>query len=554
MAEVRLLLDDPSFRRWVDLSLEALGLAREEIDSLNVYPVPDGDTGTNLYLTFERAAQEVAQSAPGRVADTARALARGALLGARGNSGVIVSQLLRGLADELAESAAAAPALDQEDGVSGGVVAAAFERAANLAYAAVERPVEGTILSVARAAAQGALAVGPRDVPSVVIAAAESAREALTRTPDQLEVLRRAGVVDAGGRGFVVLLDAMTQTLTGRRPPRSVTRFEPAVAEGTAAPADPADPALNGHGAGGPSFEVMFMLESDDQSVIRLRSSLSALGDSLVVVGGDPLWNVHVHVDDAGAAVEAAIAAGRPSGIRITHLASAGALRLSGHDELLERAVVVVAHGPGIGRLLEDGGSTVVVAQPRQRPSTAELLEGIHRAGAREVVLLPSDKDTLQVAEAAAAEARDEGVHVAVIPSRSVVQSLAAVAVHDAARSFGDDVVAMTRAAGATRYGAVTIALREAMTSAGICHEGDVLGLANGDIVEIGSDVGEVAIRVVDRLCTGGSELVTLVEGSDCDDALRQVVGAHLRATYRSLDVESHWGGQPFWPLIIGVE
>ena len=150
MAEVRLLLDDPSFRRWVDLGLEALGLAREEIDSLNVYPVPDG---TNLYLTFERAAQEVAQSTPGRVADTARALARGALLGARGNSGVIVSQLLRGLADELAESAAAAPATELGDGVSGGVVAAAFERAANLAYAAVERPVEGTILSVARAAA-----------------------------------------------------------------------------------------------------------------------------------------------------------------------------------------------------------------------------------------------------------------------------------------------------------------------------------------------------------------------------------------------------------------
>lgn len=296
------------------------------------------------------------------------------------------------------------------------------------------------------------------------------------------------------------------------------------------------------------------MLESDDQSVTRLRSSLAALGDSLVVVGGDPLYHVHVHVDDAGAAVEAAIAAGRPSGIRITHLASAGALRLSGHEELLERAVVVVAHGPGIGRLLEDGGSTVVVALPRQRPSTSELLEGIHRAGAREVVLLPSDKDTLQVAEAAAAEARDEGVRVAVIPSRSVVQSLAAVAVHDANRPFGDDVVAMTRAAGATRYGAVTIALREAMTSAGICHEGDVLGLANGDIVEIGSDVGEVAIRLLDLLCTGGSELVTLVEGSDCDESLRQAVGAHLRTTYRSLDVESHWGGQPFWPLIIGVE
>ena len=534
------LLDDASFRRWVALGLDALGTSREEIDSLNVYPVPDGDTGTNMFLTFEHAAAALEGVESGDLAATSRALARGALLGARGNSGVILSQLLRGMSAEIAEDPGAGT-----EGADGATVTRAFARASLLADAAVERPVEGTILTVARAAAEGSRGADPHNLPEVVISATNAARAALERTPEQLEALRRAGVVDAGGRGLVVLLDAMTQTLTGKRPPHTVIRVEPEPCEGP----------IDENGYDGPAFEVMFMLESDDNAVQHLRSVLSELGDSLVVVGGDPLWNVHVHVDDAGAAVEAAIAAGRPSSIRITHLLRADALRASGRGGVVQpRALVVVAHGEGIRAVLEEGGATVVMARPRQRPSTAELLDGIHRSGAHEVVLLPSDKDTLQVAEAAAAEARDEGQRVSVIPSRSVVQSLAAVAVHDPGRPFPDDVVAMTRAAGATRYGAVTIAAREGMTSAGICRVGDVLGLAHGDIVEIGHDVAGVAAAVIDGLCTGGSELVTLVTGGECTTDELAAVKAHLRSTHPALDVVVYAGEQPYWPLIVGVE
>jgi hypothetical protein len=245
---------------------------------------------------------------------------------------------------------------------------------------------------------------------------------------------------------------------------------------------------------------------------------------------------------------------GRPYRFRITYLEQADVLRASGRGELVERALVVVAHGPGIAALLESNGATIVPAEPRRRPSTAELLAGVHRSGAREVVVLPSDKDTRAVAEAAAAEARDEGLRVAVIPTKSVVQSLAAAAVHEPGRRFDDDVVAMTRAAGATRYGAVTVATKQAFTSAGVCEVGDVLGLTDGDIVEIGDDLADVTARVLHRLLSGGGELVTLVRGLEADDALVEAVGASLRRDHPAAEVVVYEGGQPLWPLIVGVE
>jgi dihydroxyacetone kinase-like predicted kinase len=307
-------------------------------------------------------------------------------------------------------------------------------------------------------------------------------------------------------------------------------------------------------GYGGPAYEVMFLLDADDDAVPPLRLELASLGDSLVVVGGEGLWNLHVHVDDAGAAVEAAMRAGRPYRIRITYLEQAEQLRTTGRGELAVRALVMVAHGPGIAALLESNGATIVPAEPARRPSTAEILDGIVRAAAREVVVLPSDRDTLQVAEAAAAEARDLGLRAAVIPTRSVVQSLAAAAVHEPGRRFDEDVVAMTRAAGATRYGAVTVAVKRAFTSAGVCEVGDVLAVADGDIVDIGSDLGDVSRRILDRLLSTGGDLVTVVTGLDCDDDLVDDLGRWLRKAHPGVEVLVYEGGQPLWPLIVGVE
>jgi dihydroxyacetone kinase-like predicted kinase len=291
----------------------------------------------------------------------------------------------------------------------------------------------------------------------------------------------------------------------------------------------------------------MYLLNATETGVDALRSRLGALGDSLVVVGGDPLWNVHVHVDDAGAAVEAALEVGRPHRIRITHLQTQAPEPKGG------RSLVVVVHGPGVATMLADSGAVVVPAEPTRRPSTREILDAIDRCDGSDVIVLPSDRDTCAVAEAAAEEARVQGHRVAVIPTRSMVQSLAAVAVHEPNALFEDDVIAMTRAASATHYGAITIAAREALTSMGECRAGDVLGLADGDIVHIGSDPYAVAQAVIERMLTTGSELVTLVAGLD-SAGIPEALETWLARTHPGIDMVVYEGGQPLWPLIIGVE
>ncbi|HEU0214710.1 MAG TPA: DAK2 domain-containing protein [Jiangellaceae bacterium] len=541
VAGVEPLLDARTVLRWCRAAQSGLAEAREEIDALNVYPVPDGDTGTNLYLTLESATQAAEQACADGAAligPVLQAVARGALLGARGNSGVILSQMLRGVSEVLGSDDGSRP--------EPVVFAAALTRAADAGYAAVATPVEGTILTVARAAADAATAragVPGATLPEVALAAAHAAREALARTPDQLEILRQAGVVDAGGRGLAVVLDAFDTVLTGRRPlayPRAMGA--PALPR-VAVEAETADSS--------PSFEVMYLLDAPADTIPALRASLEPLGDSLIVVGGDPLWNVHVHVDDAGAAIEAGMVAGHPHRIRVTFLAD----RVGRPPATAEgRAVVAFAAGDGLGSLFESAGATVVRTPVGRRPSTAELLDAIRRSGAGEVVLLPNERDGVPVAEAAAAEARAEGTRVAVIPTRAQVQGIAATAVHEPARAFDADVVAMTAAAGHTRHGAVTVAAREAVTMAGVCRPGDILGIVEGDFVVIGTDLPAVAVDVVERMLSAGGELVTLVTGADAEPSLADGVVAALRRSHPEVDTVVYDGGQPRYPLLMGVE
>ena len=536
------VLDAKVVLRWCRAALAGLAEAREEIDALNVYPVPDGDTGTNLYLTLESAteAAERAHRENAALGPVLAAIARGALLGARGNSGVILAQMFRAVADALgtADDTAIQPAM----------FAAALTDAADAGYAAVAHPVEGTMLSVARAAAQAATerAETGASCPDVALTAARAAHEALNRTPDQLEILRRAGVVDAGGRGLTVVLDALDMILTGRRPldhPRAVTEYAvPSVTVDTVT-VDATTP-------GSPAYEVMYLLDAPQSAIPTLRTMLEPLGDSLIVVGGEPLWNVHVHVDDAGAAIEAGMVAGRPHRIRVTYLAEPlGRPEPNGGA----RAVVAFAAGDGLATLFESAGVTVVQTSVG-RPSTAEMLAAIERSGAGEVVVLPNARDGIAVAEAAAAEARSAGVRVAVIPTRAQVQGIAAAAVHEPARTFDADVVAMTTAAGHTRHGAVTVAIREAVTSAGVCQPGDVLGVVEGDFVVIGDDVRAVAVGVVERMLAAGGELVTVVAGSESDRALADTVTDAVRRSHPGVDTVVYLGGQPRYPLLIGVE
>lgn len=523
-------LDASATRSWLLASQSALGRRRAEIDALNVYPVPDGDTGTNMFLTVEAAAE-----AATAVTDTSElagpvfeAAARGALLGARGNSGVILSQILRGMAEVLVSA----------EQVTAEVFGRALEHASDLAYSAVGRPVEGTVLTVVREAARAALESADGTVAEAAAAASRQAEVALARTPEQLPALKAAGVVDSGGMGLTVILQALAAVLAGEAQEQD---FEPP-------PVIEAHQLLPDDDYQGPRYEVMYLLDAEDDRVPTLRSTLDGLGDSLVVVGGGGLWNVHVHTDTIGEAIEAGIDAGRPHRIAVTDLVEQQRQR----PRSITRVVVAVAHGPGVAKIVEETGAVAVRTPPRGRPSTRDFVRAVSDCGAREAVLLPSDTDSTPVAKAAAEFLRDDDVRVAVVPSRSVVQTLAALAVHDAESGFDDDVVTMARAASATRYGGVTVASKEAITAAGRCQVGDVLGLADGDIVEIGDSVAQVCLRIVERMSSSSSELVTLVLGQEAPDGLVAIVEDHLQAALVDLEVVA--GGQPHWPVIVGVE
>jgi uncharacterized protein len=535
-------------RRFVDVAVDALSAAREEIDALNVFPVPDGDTGTNMYLTMSAARDAIDELGPGaELVPALTAFSRGALLGARGNSGVILSQLLGAL---MARIGRAAP------GESNALVMAeAMSEASRAAYDAVGTPVEGTILTVARAAAEAAVRradVSGARARDVFEAAAEAAREALLQTTDQLEQLRSAGVVDAGGRGLCVILDAAEKVLTGRR-----TMSSPPVLGAPAIPVAGSHDGLADDQHDGPSYEVMYLLDADDGAVPALRASLAPLGDSLVVVGGQGLWNVHVHVDDVGAAVEAGLRAGRPHRIRVTHFAEQAAQRRRADRRAVARVgrrVIAVSAGPGLTSLFADAGALVIEGGPGKRPSTGMILGAVVDSGAAEVVILPNDGDSVRAARIAARTAEeDHDVRVAVIPTQAQVQGLAALAVHEPGRAFDADVLEMTATARHTRHGAVTVAARQAITMAGPCEPGDVLGVIEGDFAVVGADLTVVANQVLDRMLGAGGELVTLVDGAGADGLARRCE-EYVADRHAHVDVVVYHGGQERYPLLMSVE
>ena len=536
--------DLEAVRRFADLAVEGLAAAREEIDALNVYPVPDGDTGTNMFLTVESARDALRdrlEERPGDLRAAMQAYARGALLGARGNSGVILSQLVGALLRRIGQAG-------PEDR-SAAVFAEGMAVATEAAYSAVGTPVEGTILSVARAASEAAATAAevPEDrLGAVVHAAAVAAREALARTPDQLQVLRDAGVVDAGGRGLCVVLDAVECAVTGERTAEPVPRVGTPAIPVARVPTDDLT-------EDGPAYEVMYLLETEDDAIPTLRKELAPLGDSLVVVGGEGLWNVHVHVDDVGAAVEAGIRAGTPRRIQVTHFAEQMGRLRDRRAERRGRKLVVMAAGPGLADLFAGAGAVVLEGGPGQRPSTAQFLAAIESTEAEEVIVLPNDPDSVRVAEAAAHEAEQNGIHVVVIPTRAQVQAIAALAVHEPGRPLDSDVVQMTAAARGARHGAVTVAARDAMTTAGPCREGDALGVVHGDFAIVGKDLYEVATGVLERLLGGGGELVTIVGGVEAGD-LAQACEHWVRQAHPGVDVALYEGGQDRYPLLLAVE
>lgn len=538
-------LDTALLTGWTRAATTALERHCAEIDRINVFPVPDGDTGTNLLLTMRAAADAVRrvvrENGAGRgVAVVAAALARGALVGARGNSGVILSQVLRGLAEAVAP--ASRPA--------GAVLADALRRAHLLATAAVSSPKEGTVLSVLAAAARAAAEVDSDRLDDVAVAAADAAGAAVQATTGQLPELARAGVVDAGGLGLYLVLDALAALVTGRsggelpRTPVPAARGrEVLVAEREAGSAE--------H-----DYEVMYLLDdTDDAHVDELRGRLAAIGDCVAVAGdADGLWNVHVHCTDIGAAIEAGVVAGRPHRITVVRFADQGVPAEPLSRFVRERAVLMVVTGAEVAELARSAGAVVLEHEPGGSVDESGIVAALAGTRARHVVLLPDDAELTAVAESAAAVARHDGQEVLVVSTASVLQGLAALAVHDPDRPAGADVVAMAEAAAGTRTGGLLVAESEALTWVGRCEPGDVLGITDGEVVLIAPDLAVGGLWLAHRMLTAGGEIVTVLLGEGADPSLGEGLAADLRRTHPEVDVVVHRGGQTDYPLVLGVE
>jgi DAK2 domain fusion protein YloV len=519
------------------------------INRLNVYPVPDGDTGTNMARTLDAVVEALDGVRPD-MHETCQAISRGSLMGARGNSGVILSQILRGMAG----------VLDRAGDATGPTLAEAFRAAATAAYAAVLKPVEGTILTVVRAAAEAAEEAARLggSVVGVLDAARTAGREALARTPEQLPVLRDAGVVDAGGAGFVLLLDAALHVVDGRPVP------EPDETSGLEAPL--AQEFGHRGDVSDLRYEVMYFLDLPDERIDAFKHDWGEIGDSIVVVGGEGLWNCHVHTDDIGAAIECALGqGGRPHQIRVTDLFAEEATVQAAREAEIQRgrpssllppvttAVVAVAVGDGLVELFGQlGVQGVVSGGQTMNPSTAELLSAVEAVNADQVVVLPNNRNIIPVAEQVHAFTPKL---VRVVPTRSMPEALAALVAYDPEADVDTNTAAMVSALDGVATGEITQAVRDASSLAGPVHAGDWIGLAGRQgIVSAGPELAGAVEGLLARLMYEGAGLLTVIEGEGAEVATTEAVRRWVAEHRPDIEVEVHRGDQPLYPYLFGVE
>jgi uncharacterized protein len=565
MADVLTHFDATGWALVVRAFRDALVSHKDVVNRLNVYPVPDGDTGTNMSLTLVSVCEELDGTAgEGDMAATCKAVSHGSLMGARGNSGVILSQILRGMAEVLRD----------HDKVDGPTMAAALTSAATAAYGAVMRPVEGTILTVVRASAEGATTAatggGSVTLLDVLEAARAAGAEALARTPELLPVLAEAGVVDAGGSGFLLLLDAALHVADGRPlpspdpwllaqgPPNGLAGESHGHGEGA------------GHGTDELRYEVMYFLEAPDETIPAFKDVWAGLGDSIVVVGGDGIWNCHIHTADIGGAVEAALDAGRPRQIRVTDLfeqvegleeerwvrdatAHGDVLAEAPHaNRPVPTAVVAVATGEGIRRIFSSlGAQRIVTGGQSMNPSTAQLLDAVQAAPADQVVILPNNKNIIAVAEQVQGQTAKA---VRVVPTRSVTEGFAALLAYDPETDAGHNAEAMSVAAAGVVAGEVTRAVRDSSSEGGPIRQGDYLGLAQDGILAVAADLAGAATALLDQLVTEDHEVVTVIEGEGATAAVTRRITSWLDDHRPGVSAEIHHGGQPLYPYLFGIE
>lgn len=525
----------------ITAAAEALKDRRDEVNRLNVFPVPDGDTGTNMSLTMDSVTAEVAKLGPdASLADICHAVTHSSLMGARGNSGVILSQILRGMCEPLAVV----------DHVDSDLIAQCFERAVSVAFQAVRRPVEGTILTVLRDAAEAArpAADAGADIAGVLTAAVDEAYASVKRTPELLPVLKEAGVVDAGGYGLAILMEGFSAALEGT----DLRSFDVTVSTAATTPDMGRD---NDWDDQEYLYCTEFLLFGKDLDRVAIEDFMVSIGGSQLVVGSPEELKIHVHTDDPSQALEYALRLGEIAEVHIHNMRRqtrerAESLRVQAAS-LKPLGFVAVAAGQGLVDILKSlGVDEVVSGGQTMNPSTAELLAAIDRVPAQAVIVLPNNRNIVLAANQTIGIAAKP---VAVIPTSSVPEAYSALLAADPDATIEENVAAMSEAAESVRTGEITTAIKDSKGKAGRIKAGQIIGIVDHEIEVIGDDVPGVAARLLDAIMEDG-EAVTLLAGEDLDDDTLRRIAEQMAAAHPELEIETHRGEQPLYPLIMSIE
>ena len=514
---------------------------KESLNSLNVYPVPDGDTGSNMAATLNSVVSEIESLEENlELENIIDAISHGSLMGARGNSGVIISQILRGFVSKIKNAS--------RKTIDANLFSEALSEAASAAYEAVGNPVEGTILTVVRETAEAAEKAVSEKLSLLPLAeiAREAAKRSLDSTPELLPVLARAGVVDAGGSGFLLMLDSLLHIIDDRPMPEP----EVVTASVDSLILDVHDETSNS----GTRYEVMYFLDAPDDLIPDFKKAWSEIGDSIVVVGGENIWNCHVHTNNIGAAVEAGISIGKPYEIRVTDLFEEIAGNYHDHDiaDPVGCSVIAVANGDGIGEIFRSLGATRIVnGGQSMNPSTADLLEAAEATASEHVIILPNNSNIVAVAEQVDSQTSKT---VRVVGTHTVTEGFASLLGYDPEATSDKNQTGMLQASQMVESGEITTAVRNSTSEIGEIKKGNFLGLQKGKVTVVAETIVEATNNLLKEMISDEHEIVTLVSGEDSNKKETDEIVAWVNAEYEELEVEVHEGGQPLYPYYIGIE
>ena len=546
------------FQEMVQAASTRLGNQAEYVNSLNVFPVPDGDTGTNMGMTIENGAKEVADKPASTVGEVGQILSKGLLMGARGNSGVITSQLFRGFGQ----------AIKDKEELTGQDLAHAFQSGVEVAYKAVMKPVEGTILTVSRGAATAALkkAEETDDAVEVMRAALDGAKRALAKTPEMLPVLKEVGVVDSGGQGLVFIYEGFLAALTGEYIASEDFKATPAVmteminAEHHKSVAEHVATEDIKYGY---CTEIMVALKQGPTYVKEFnyeefQGYLSGLGDSLILVNDDEIAKVHVHTEDPGLVLQEGLKYGALKKVKVDNMRNQ-------HDAVLEKdqavaisqeekdfAIVAVCAGDGLADIFKSQGVDYVISGGQtMNPSTEDIVKAIDAVNAKNVIILPNNKNIFMAAQSAAEVSE---VPAAVVETRTVPQGFASLLAFNPAQSLEENVEAMTASLSDVVSGSVTLAVRDTSIDGLEIHKDDNLGMVDGKIVVSNPDMTTTLKEIFAKMIDEDSEIITIYVGEEGYKELAEEISEYLESTYEDVEVEIHDGKQPVYPYLMSVE